>query len=402
MKVSLNCNVYDAAISRIEIALNLAPKAYVSFSGGKDSTVMLYLVAEAARRLGLKIGILIVDLEAQYAETIKHIERVLKDVSDVSEVFWVCLPIALRNAVSVYEPKWLAWDPKKTHVREFPASSISVPLPEWGWFKEGMEFEEFVPAFGQWYANGELCVCFVGIRSDESLNRYRTIASTNKRRLKTLKWTTQVKGPLYNAYPIYDWRTKDVWTFHAKYPDCSHNKIYDLMYKAGISIHQMRLCQPYGDDQRKGLSLMHVLEPDTWAKVVARVSGANAGALYADERGNVMGNQRITLPSGHTWESYAKSLLASMPPASKEHYEAKIAVFLRWWEQRGYSTGIPDVADINDEASKIVPSWRRIAKMLLRNDYWAKGLSFSPTKSAEYEKYLKIIKERKKKWRQWM
>jgi predicted phosphoadenosine phosphosulfate sulfurtransferase len=44
-------------------------------------------------------------------------------------------------------------------------------------FKDGMEFEEFVPEFGEWYSKGKLTACLVGIRSDESLNRYRTISS---------------------------------------------------------------------------------------------------------------------------------------------------------------------------------------------------------------------------------
>ena len=53
-----------------------------------------------------------------------------------------------------------------------------------------------------------------------------------------------------------------------------YNKIYDLMHMAGVGIHQMRLCQPYGDDQRKGLWLFKMLEPETWSKVVwARARG---------------------------------------------------------------------------------------------------------------------------------
>lgn len=30
------------------------------------------------------------------------------------------------------------------------------------------------------------------------------------------------------------------------------NRLYDLMHQAGLTIHQQRICQPYGDDQRKG------------------------------------------------------------------------------------------------------------------------------------------------------
>ncbi|MBB5159425.1 hypothetical protein [Saccharopolyspora phatthalungensis] len=44
-----------------------------------------------------------------------------------------------------------------------------------------MEFEDFVPDFGHWYGtSGRLTACFVGIRADESINRYRTIANRKK------------------------------------------------------------------------------------------------------------------------------------------------------------------------------------------------------------------------------
>ena len=53
-----------------------------------------------------------------------------------------------------------------------------------------MEFEEFVPEFGKWYANGIKTACLVGIRSDESLNRYRTIKNFTKGTLDGKNWTT--------------------------------------------------------------------------------------------------------------------------------------------------------------------------------------------------------------------
>src|SRR5690606_10836064 len=103
--------------------------------------------------------------------------------------------------------------------------------------------------------------CFVGIRTAESLNRYRTImrekAAFEGRGYTT--WTSQ--GPVFNVYPIYDWRTEDIWTYHAKHPERPYNRLYDRMHQAGLTIHQMRICQPYGDDQRKGLWLFQVIEP---------------------------------------------------------------------------------------------------------------------------------------------
>jgi predicted phosphoadenosine phosphosulfate sulfurtransferase len=132
--------------------------------------------------------------------------------------------------------------------------------------------------------------------------------------------------------------------------------------------------------------------------VVARVNGANSGALYVNESGNITGYRKINLPKGHTWESFANLLINSMPPKTKLHYQNKISVFVKWWKERGYPDGIPDEADIKLEADRKVPSWRRVCKSLLRNDYWCKGLSFTQSKSDAYEKYLKLMEERKTKW----
>jgi predicted phosphoadenosine phosphosulfate sulfurtransferase len=241
----------------------------------------------------------------------------------------------------------------------------------------------------------------VGIRTAESLNRWRTVAGHGTKWDEDgyrRNWAQYCAQTLWNIYPIYDWHTEDLWTFHARYPELPHNGLYDLMYKAGLTIHQMRICQPYGDDQRKGLWLFHLIEPETWARVVARVNGANSGALYAQESGNILGRLKITKPEGHTWESFSMLLLESLPPKTRSQFEDKIAVFLHWWYMRGYPDGIPDEADPKAEANRDLPSWRRICKALLRNDYWCKGLSFSQHKSESFERYRKIMQKRRTKW----
>jgi len=388
-------NVYDAARERISYIFDNFSRIYVSFSGGKDSSVMLHLVMDEAIKRVRKVGVLLVDLEGMYKLTIDHIQKMYDLYTDYIEPYWVCLPIALRNAVSVYEPKWCCWEQGKDWIRQPPKMAIT-DYDYFPFFRPGMEFEEFVPEFGHWFGQGKLTACFVGIRADESLNRYRTIKA-DKSMFEDKTYTTWLNRGLYNVYPIYDWKVDDIWLYNAKFGKL-YNPLYDRMHMAGLTPSQMRICQPYGDDQRRGLWLFHVIEPETWGKVVARVNGANGGALYVRETGDIMGNIKITKPPGHTWESFAKLLMESMPPQTKEHYENKIAVFLHWWEERGYSHGIPDEGEIHDEAAKTVPSWKRICKALLRNDYWCKGLSFSQTKSTAYEKYKKVMKRRKLAW----
>lgn len=395
LKKGIGIDVLTASKNRIEYVFDRFEKVYLSFSAGKDSTALLHLTADYARRNNRRFGVLLVDLEAQYHHTIQHALECVDMYSDVIDLYWVSLPLSLRNAVSQFDPKWVCFDPEKKDewVRNPPPQAIT-DTSYFPFFKFGMEFEDFVEEFGHWYSDGAPTACLVGIRSDESLNRFRTMIM-DKQSYEGLRWTTWMGKTVYNAYPIYDWRTSDIWTYSAK-SGLPQNPIYNLMTKAGVPLGLQRICQPYGDDQRRGLWLFHLLEPETWTSVVRRVSGANSGALYAKENGNILGNGKITKPDHHTWESYSKLLLSTMPPRTKEHFENKIAVFLKWYESRGYPDGIPDDGEVNQ---KQTPNWKRVCKALLRNDYWCKGLGFSQHTSNKYEKYLETMRKRREKWK---
>lgn len=392
-KQYLGCDVLTAARLRIKRVFDDFPRVYVSFSGGKDSGVLLDLAACEARARGRKLGVLFIDLEAQYTLTVDYIAAMLERNADVADPWWVALPLNLRNAVSQFEPQWMCWDPDRRAdwVREPPASAITDE-GRFPFFRRRMEFEEFTPEFARWYAGGKLACCLVGIRTQESLNRWRTIAG-RKSTHDGLQWTTWMGGPAYNAYPVYDWRTEDIWGYYAR-EHVPYNTLYDRMHQAGLTIHQARICQPYGDDQRKGLWLYQMIEPETWSRVVARVNGANFGAIYAREHGNVLGRIKVTKPDHLTWRQFAEILLESMPPQAAEHYRAKIAMFHRYYWDRGYG----EIPDEGPASAKGVPSWTRICKAILRNDYWCKGLTFTPTKSGSYAKYMALMKRRQEQW----
>jgi len=299
------------------------------------------------------------------------------------------------NGCSQHEPEWICWEPGKPWVRSKEDIAIS-DSKFFDFYKDNMMFEEFVPLFGQWYARGQRTACFVGIRTQESLNRFRTIAR-NKPMVDGKSFTTNVIDDCWNVYPIYDWKTEDIWTYASR-SGTAQNPLYSKMHQAGLTIHQMRICEPFGDTQRKGLWLYQVIEPEMWAKMVARVAGANTGALYASESGNILGNNSLVCPAGHTWKTYVQFLLASMPPKTAEHYRNKIAVYLNWWSKRGYESGIPCEADKKLESLGKAPSWRKIAKTILRNDYWCRWLGFSPTKTTAYAKYTALMRRRRSEW----
>lgn len=391
-------DVLTASRERIRIVFDNFEKIYCSFSGGKDSSVMFHLIMDEAIKRNRKVAILLIDLEAQYSETVTHAREMFKMYKDNIDMHWFCGELLMRNAVTNYDPQWVCWDEEKKDiwVREKPEEAR--PLEDYPFYVPKMEFEEFMVLFGEWYSQGEKTAAFIGIRADESLHRYCAIATWEKKdkMFNNYRWTTKIISECYNIYPIYDWKTQDIWIYHGKNEEKPHNKIYDKMNMAGVKISQQRLCQPYGDDQRRGLWLYHILEPDTWYKLIARVNGVNSGALYMQDKGNINGYHRITKPDGHTWKSFCNLLLQSMPNKTRVHYRNRFKKFIFGWKKRGYKR-IPEESPSELENACWAPSWRRMCKVLLRNDYWCKGLGQTQPKSEAYQKFKEIKKAKKAK-----
>jgi predicted phosphoadenosine phosphosulfate sulfurtransferase len=426
IKTYLDTNVYEAAIRRLHTIYDQFEHVMVSFSGGKDSTVLLHLAVQVAEERGrLPVHAMFIDLEGQYRETIRHVAEMFDDPRVAGT--WFCIPLNLRNAVSSYQPFWACWDPgeQEQWVRPLPVHPTVVSDPSsFPFYRYRMEFEEFDVEYEEWLAGqlGGSLACLIGIRSDESLNRVRVIKRENVRRWQGHKWTHAWRPNVINAYPIYDWRVDDIWTYLGKNA-LPYNRLYDWMYLHGTSIHDQRICQPYGDDQRVSLDQFHAIEPDTWFRILERVQGVNYGARYAG-LGRSGAEKRMLgyagglgLPEGHTWETYARTLLASLPNESRALYLVKINSFLKWWARYcGEQTSrfLTDAEDVFDNLglyqSSFIPwdgytgaeapdkpewrdsLWMRIARCILRHDFLGKTLSIGQTKN-QFEK-LSIIQKK--------
>ena len=434
MKKYLNKDVYTAAKERINYIFDEFDNICVSFSGGKDSGVVLNLCIEEARKRNRKIGVLFIDLEAFYEKTIEFIERMFENNKDVLEPFWICLPMESPNSLSYLEPTWIWWEKEKEDiwVRKMPKNNwvINEKNNPLDFYKKNMPFEEFIKYFGGWYGKGEKTATLVGIRTDESLNRFRAIAG-EKGMYKNKKYSTKITDKNYNFYPIYDWSVEDIWTYNGKF-NKDYNKLYDLFYKAGVSIHKMRVDEPFGNEAKAGLSLFRVIEPKTWGKVVNRVSGANFGNIYS---GNKIMNANYKLPKNHTWKSFTYFLLDTLPKETADHYRSKFDKFIKYWIETGcpvkdehikiMEETCPDAiinthqfsnrgkgdkevvkfTKVVDEIPGVdtkddVLTWKRMCMCIIKNDFTCKSLSFGMTKDltvrqkAIMDKYKNIIRGR--------
>jgi predicted phosphoadenosine phosphosulfate sulfurtransferase len=402
-------NVLDAAIERIEIAFRDFDRVLVAFSTGKDSGVLLNLTYQYAKEHDLlhKLAFYYEDYEAGYKYTHEYADRAFRDL-DGADRYWLCLPISAACSVSMHQTRWIPWHPeqKDIWVRPMPEYSYVVnqdnsPFP----FTVGTKGFDTRIMFAQWYAatHGTTAV-LIGIRADESLTRLAILTSQHRSMMhKGLKYTKTVDERTCNFYPIYDWKTEDIWVANAKF-EWDYNKIYDLYYQAGLSIDQMRIASPFHQCGQDNLKLFRVIDPDSWGKMVGRVNGVNFTGIYGGT--TAMGWGTISKPEHFSWKQYAEFLITTLPDDSKKKLRAALARLQKTWNEKGYGRnprvikaiideGIeientheiskictkPDVYEIiklkgefPDETSvhnlfRILPSWKGVCITIMKNDF---------------------------------
>ena len=412
-------NVFDAAWDRLDYVFNKFERVYVSLSGGKDSGVLLNLALMYMRHNNItrKLGVQVMDNEANYEYSIDFMHRIIRENRDLLDVYWCCLPITLPCTVSAYDIDWQCWGEadRDRWIRPMPDDDYIVNLqnhPFGDWFEENMDVYKFWDMFSEWYSGGELSANLIGIRTAESLNRFRTIMNEDKEMIDGLPWTKRNSEHTYNCYPIYDWRTEDVWTANALY-EWDYNKLYDVFYMAGVPVHSMRVASPFMSESKASLNLYRVIDPHVWAKLCARVQGANFVATY----GKQLGYNSFKLPEGHTWKSFVKFLLDTLPEESAENFKQRIAQSIKVWGRvgRGLSERVireldragvdykingtsphggnnlkrvrirrpPDHLDDLSCHNADVTSWKRFAITILKNDHTCKYMGLAPTQEQQ-------------------
>lgn len=295
-------NVYDALQDRLKFIFEEFDNIYISFSGGKDSGLLLNLVLDFQKKNfpEKKIGVFHQDFEAQYTVTTEYIERTFQKLEqDAStELYWVCLPMATRTALSSYEMYWYPWDDTKeeTWVRPMPEHDYVINMKNnpMTTYKYRMHQEDLAKQFGRWYRlshDDKKTVCLLGMRAEESMQRYSGFLN-KKYGYKDECWISRQFKDVWCASPLYDWSLNDIW--HANYIfDYDYNHLYDLYYMAGLQVSQMRVASPFNDYSKDSLNLYRVIDPQIWTKLVGRVQGANFASIYGKTKAMEIGRAHV-------------------------------------------------------------------------------------------------------------
>ena len=409
---TLSIDVLSAAYARLDYVFSEFDNVYVSFSGGKDSGVLLNLVLLKARELSRRIGVFHIDYEAQYSATTEYVDAVYSDLAGEVDNLRCCVPLKCPTCTSMHETHWRPWDPDKREMWVRPLPDAHLDASHFDFLTPEMSDYEFQEQFSAWHHNrsraGRTCV-LVGIRAQESLDRWRTIVSDrNINKYKGRVWTTKVSSDIYNAYPLYDWSTEDIWTANAQH-GWRYNKLYDLMHYAGVPLHAQRVASPFHNAAKASLSLYRAIDPHVWGRMVSRVNGVNFTAIYGDTK--AMGWRQISKPAHFTWQQYAMFLLNTLPQEVADGFRAKLATSIKFWREKGGVLGddaIEDLRragiqidigdatnyrtdkrpvrmeyadDVDSKDFRLIPTWKRLCVCILKNDHVGKYMGFGLTKS---------------------
>lgn len=307
--------VLEASRERISYIFDEFDNIIVSISGGKDSTVLCHLALQEARKRGRKIGIFFLDEEVVYRNTVEQVEYLMSLYPENTNRFWLQIPFNLTNSTSFVDGQVKCWEQAKKKLWLHPRKKENILTKTWSHEtkiadkNKGFGFYDVLYNFELSFENTAF---LVGLRADESLNRYRTMVK--HKGYKEIYWSTKRAGTNYTFYPIYDWGFHDIWKYIGE-QNLRYHKFYDFAYMKGKHINEIRVSSLTHEKSFKSIQDLPEFEFDTYEKLLKRIKGI----AFAQETAKDKKMFKVqTLPKNYkSWEEYRNFLLATYPDESK-------------------------------------------------------------------------------------
>lgn len=260
----------DVETASLERIASLAKRGFpltVSYSGGKDSIVILDLVlrqVDAGVIPPDQLTVIFVDEEAIFP----CIERNVLDgrrqcLERGIRFLWLCLPFKHFSCFDTLtqEERFVTFDPEARDVwiRQPPEFAVT----EWPGLVPGkLNYQEW-----SWRAFSHT-LQITGIRNAESLQR--AMSSSSRRRNNPNLWN-----------PIYDWSDRDVW-YYIDHRALPFPEIYRYLWEVGTNRRAMRVSQFFSVDTAGSLVQLAQFYPDLMTRILRRQPNAYLATLYWD------------------------------------------------------------------------------------------------------------------------
>lgn len=271
-RVQSNMDVVTAAKLRIKNVFSNGVPVYLSFSGGKDSIVLAHLTYQLIQAGEIDpslLTVLFVDEEAIFdcIEATTKLWR-KKFLLAGAKFNWWCIEVKHFNCLNELssDETFVCWDSRKRDVwvRQPPPFAIRNH-PQ---LRPRVDnYQSFLPR-----VTGD-GIMITGVRAAESIQRLQYMSN-----LGVGKKGITGKNMIY---PIYDWKTTDVWLYlrdqHVDIPE-----VYLQMYQVGVNRNQLRVSQFFSVDTVPVLVHLGEYDSQLMERVLRREPNAYLAMMYWD------------------------------------------------------------------------------------------------------------------------
>ena len=245
-RMFLDMSCVDAARQRIRHVYDTFDTVCVQFSGGKDSTAVLYLAKEVHEERGLgPVKVIFRDEEMVSPTVVEYTERVRQ--YDWVDMEWYCLPYPAEIWILGSRVTTLLWSNARKKM-----GRLVRDIPPWAITGEhfGLTHDVSLPEQTDYYTmqGKKGNVAFItGVRASESMVRYRSIVQKLHENYIVTPYKLKAGIPLKFAKVIYDWNTNDVFKFITEEHGAEFCEYYDLAAltgsntRVGIPLHSVAI-----------------------------------------------------------------------------------------------------------------------------------------------------------------